>query len=126
MTLLDWSYPDDVDQSLEEEIDSRTPCDDFLGKSSRYVPVVTVASWAINGDIDDNMDERRLEAQKQALEEFPIETLGGIQGKCAADLFKTEEDERELGDRQGMATWMPMFDEMLENIERGQKYDIWD
>lgn len=102
--------PDDVDETLEEEIDDRIQRQDWRSNGQQRKVVVMVTDRALEMNTDEPMATRRFGAQKQVADELGYEHYQSVQDLCGRQLFK-EEYVR-------LNKWQRAFTQLLENIER--------
>jgi hypothetical protein len=107
----DEQLPDDVDETLEDEIDERTQRQNWRSGQQRKV-VVTVADRALQMNADEPMASRRLDAQKRVANELGHDGYESVQDHCGRKLFKQE--------YVPLNEWQRAFTQLLEDIERNR------
>ena len=105
--------PNDVDASLEHEIDERVAKTDWQGNGRQRLAVVMTADRALKGDPRKEMNDRRIEAQKQVAEEIDtIKDLQAVQRHCGERLVEVENAQ--------LKGYQEKFTELLEEIEESR------
>jgi hypothetical protein len=102
--------PNDVDETLEDEIDERIQRKDWQRKGQQRKVVVMVADRALDMNTDDPMAARRFDAQEQVADELGYEHYQSVQDLCGRQLFKEE--------YVPLNEWQRAFTQLLDDIER--------